>query len=184
MPLDHAQRLRLELQLIRIQRGDATAVPELIAVWEPPLLLYLRRICASEEDAWDALQETWMKALRGLSQLRDPMAFPGWIYRIARNQAFAMQRGRVQHDQLPDETDRTEYAADPPDFSADDAQEVHWALGELDLFHREPLVLLFLNDLSIAEIATLLATPEGTIKSRIHHAKRKLRQIIEKERQK
>lgn len=184
MPLDHIQRLRLELQLVRIQRGDATAIPELIAAWEPPLLLYLRRICPSEEDAWDALQESWMKALRGLPQLRDPLAFPAWIYRIARNQAFAMQRGQVLHELLPDEADRAEYGAELPDFSADDAQEIHWALNALDLHHREPLILLFLDDLSIGEIANLLGTPEGTVKSRIHHAKRKLRHIIEKERQK
>ncbi|MEQ8821748.1 MAG: sigma-70 family RNA polymerase sigma factor [Sumerlaeia bacterium] len=184
MALSKTERLQLELLIVRLQRGDESAFAPLVAQWERPLLYYLRRIAPTEDDAWDALQETWLRALRGLPKLRQPGAFPAWIYRIARNAAFAQQRGQIIHDTLPEESDRAGPAAEEPDFSPAEAQELHWAIGRLDLLHREPIVLHFLDDLSIADIAGLLAIPEGTVKSRIHTAKRKLRHILQEERAK
>ena len=61
----------------------------------------------------------------------------------------------------------------------EDAAAIHEALSQIGLKHREVLVLHFLEDLSIAEIATVVGCSEGTVKSRIHYAKRQMKQILE-----
>ena len=60
----------------------------------------------------------------------------------------------------------------------EDAAAVHRALDQIDLRLREVLVLHFLEDFSVAEIAAVVGCPEGTVKSRIHHAKRALKEIL------
>ena len=67
-------------------------------------------------------------------------------------------------------------------FSFEDAELVHYGLSQISLPHREVLVLYFLEDLSVAEIADVLGISPGTVKSRLYYAKRALRAVIEKER--
>jgi RNA polymerase sigma-70 factor (ECF subfamily) len=67
-----------------------------------------------------------------------------------------------------------------PAFGVEDAQLLHRALDRIDLKHREVIVLHFLDDLSIAEIASIIGEPAGTVKSRIHYAKKALREALGK----
>ena len=68
--------------------------------------------------------------------------------------------------------------AEEPSFAEEDAAAVHQAIGEIGLKHREGLVLHFLEDLSMAEIAKVVGCSEGTVKSRIHYAKRAMKEIL------
>ena len=68
-----------------------------------------------------------------------------------------------------------------PSFGEEDATAIRDALNRLGVKHREVLVLHFLQDLSISEIAGVVGCSEGTVKSRIHYAKRQLKQILEGE---
>jgi len=63
----------------------------------------------------------------------------------------------------------------------DNAEQIHYGFGRLPLIHREVLSFFFLQDLSIEEVAALLEVPIGTVKSRLHHAKRALKAILERE---
>ena len=58
-----------ELLALRCRRGDRAALEELIHTWERPLLYYLRRLVRDEADAWDVLQKTWVRVLKGDSRL-------------------------------------------------------------------------------------------------------------------
>jgi RNA polymerase sigma-70 factor (ECF subfamily) len=69
--------------------------------------------------------------------------------------------------------------AEEPSFAEEDAAAIHEALREIGLKHREVLVLHFLEDLSLAEIAKVVGCSEGTVKSRIHYGKRQMKQILE-----
>jgi RNA polymerase sigma-70 factor (ECF subfamily) len=171
---------RSELLLLRHRSGDARALPELVALWERPLLYYLRRLLDSEEEAWDALQESWYRAVRELGRLRDERAFPAWLYTIARRVAMGVRRQR-NVESLPDgEADdgRLPEAPEPP-LAGFDALDVHRALARLSLAHRDVLTLHFLEGFPIAEIAAITGAPEGTVKSRLHHAKRALKARLE-----
>ena len=70
---------------------------------------------------------------------------------------------------------------DAGSFSFEDAEQIHHALGRISLTQREVLTLFFLQDLSIEEIAQVVAIPAGTVKSRLYHAKRALKAVLKKE---
>jgi RNA polymerase sigma-70 factor (ECF subfamily) len=170
--------IRSELLLLRHRAGDAAALPELVALWERPLLYYLRRLLASEEDAWDALQETWYRVVRELPRLRDDRALTAWLYIVARNAAFTLRRRRAPAEPLPDGDDETGLPAQAPEplLAGFHPVDIHRALARLGLAHREVLTLHFLEGFAVAEIAGAV---EGTVKSRLYYAKRALRALLE-----
>jgi RNA polymerase sigma-70 factor (ECF subfamily) len=154
------------------------------------LLYYIRRIVDDEQDAWDVLQQTLLHVVRKLHTLRDPARLPAWLYGVARNAARAHRRSEWAIDRhVNGEADVAQLGgangaagaadgSDGPDVRLEDAELVHRALAELPPAHREVLTLLFLQDLSIDEIAAVVGVPPGTVKSRLHHAKRGMRAIL------
>ena len=179
MPRDK-QTIRQELLVLRCRRGDRAAFDDLIGDWEGRLFYYVRRLVESEEDAWDALQQTWLQAYRGIRSLRNPEHLPAWLYRIARCQAasrwrdrYRQGRGLEEHGNLAE----VEAPAESDHFAG--AEEVHRALEHLSLVHRGVLVLHFLEDFSLKQMAEVLDVPPGTVKSRMWHAKRALRNVLE-----
>ena len=173
-----------QLLALRCRRGDRDAWRELIALWEPRLFYYVRRLLPQETDAWDVLQQTWLGAFQNIRSLSDPKLLATWLYRIARNKAISHRRSRDARPpaELLELADGPAAAADD-DADAleqfEDAQAVHRALDGLSLPHREALTLHFLQDLSLEQIAQVLDVPLGTVKSRLHHAKRALRKVLQ-----
>lgn len=150
-------------------------------MFERPLLYFVRRLMGSEADAWDVLQETWLNVFRRIGTVQDPRAFPAFLYAAARNAALAQLRRRNSREALLASLDPSDSAgANEPDFTSEEAAAVHRALGQLSLPHREALTLFFLRDLSMEHIAAVIGVPVGTVKSRLHHAKRALRAVLEK----
>jgi RNA polymerase sigma-70 factor (ECF subfamily) len=172
-----------ELLALRCRRGDRAALEELIYTWEPRLLYFIRRLVRDEADAWDILQETWMKVVKGIRSLSDPQRLAPWLYRVARNTALSHARSREPpHEALEDHAETL--AGDPASgalLEFEDAEQVHRGLSSLSLSHREVLTLFFLEDMSVEEVATVLNTPPGTVKSRLHYAKQALRKVIAEE---
>lgn len=177
--MSDADLILCEMLVLRCQRHDRSAAEELVALFEQPLLYYLRRLVRSEDDAWDLLQETWISAFRALPRLRDARALPAYLYRTARNHALALLRHRQCDIRLYEAIDPPHNDTEPePSFTDEDAAAVHAGLDRLSLPHCEVLTLFFLKDLTINEIATVLDIPPGTVKSRLHHAKKTLKAIL------
>jgi RNA polymerase sigma-70 factor (ECF subfamily) len=176
--LSDKQLLESGLLVTRWQRGDESAFDQIVALWEQPLFYYLRRLAASEADAWELLQETWLKVIRSSGSLRDGRALPAFLYKTARNTAISRLRKRG----LTEDASGAESLPDSPandDFAKfDNAEQVHHALDQLPLLQREVLTLFFLQDLSLEHMASLLEVPLGTVKSRLHYAKIAIRQIL------
>jgi RNA polymerase sigma-70 factor (ECF subfamily) len=176
--LSDKELLNTELLVVRWQRGDEAAFEEIVAIWERPLFYYLRRLASSEADAWEFLQETWLKVFRSVGSLRDGRALPAFLYATARNTAIS----HLRRPELKGDVDSTEELMDNSTMDDvavfDNAEQVHHALDQLPLFQREVLTLFFLQDLSIEHMATLLNVPVGTVKSRLHYAKIAIRQIL------
>jgi RNA polymerase sigma-70 factor (ECF subfamily) len=171
-----------ELLILRCRRKDRSAQEELIRCWEKRLFYYIRRLLDDEEDAWDVLQETWLAVLSGVGSIKEPASLPTWLYRIARNKAMNRLRRKCAERHLSaDEEDLSAIGTDDESVSLENAEYVHQALGRLSLPHREVLTLFFLEDLSLEEIAEVLQSAVGTIKSRLHYAKRALRLVLEEE---
>jgi len=175
-------RIFSELMLVRYRRGDTSAFDELVKHWEGRLFYYIMRLVSDEDDGWDALQDTWFALARGIDRLQEPRDIVLWLYKTARHKAIDRLRDRYKHrtvsaecEELPEVEERVE------PFTFEDAEQVHCALGKISALHREVLTLFFLEDLSVAGIAEVLGIPTGTVKSRLHFARRALRAVIEAE---
>lgn len=177
-PLSHdKQLLESALLTVRWQRGDREAFAGIVELWERSLFFYLRRFAPTEADAWELLQETWLKLLKSLHTLRDPHTLPAFLYTTARNTAISRLRLReLKNEAMPDQV-FDERAADEC-LALENAEAVHHALDQLPLAQREALTLFFLHDLSLDEMADVLSVPVGTVKSRLHYGKAALRKIL------
>jgi RNA polymerase sigma-70 factor (ECF subfamily) len=176
------EQIYRELLAVRCRLGEREAFEELVRLWEPRLLYFIRRFVSNDQDALDVLQQTWIKALGKIGTLHDAASIAPWLYRIARNTALnhsrleATYRAALEHEQNGKLAGGTPAAGEA---QFDNAEQVHYGLSRLPLPQRELLTLHFLNDLSIAEIAHVLDAPEGTIKSRLFHARAALRRVLE-----
>ena len=176
-------RLR-ELLLVReAQQGQAEAFRTLVDAYERRLLYFIRRILGEEDRSLDVLQDVWLTVIKRLSSLQSAEAFRVWLYRIARDKAVDVVRGRQRErevladiaESLPVEpVDQIE-----PGFTTENIELIHHALGHLSAAHREVLTLRFLEDMSLEEVSQVINCPIGTVKSRLHHAQRLLRDKIE-----
>ena len=177
--LSDRQLLESALLVVRYQRGDASAFEGIVQLWESSLFYYLRRLAPTEADAWELLQETWLKLFRSLATLRDPQSLPAFLYKTARNTALSRLRKRNLLEPNCNEAEVHDEASSDSISAFDHADEVHHALDQLPLLQREALTLYFLEDLSLDEMAATLDVPLGTVKSRLHYAKLAIRKILE-----
>lgn len=175
--LPDRQLLECELLVIRCQRGDPAAFEQIVAMWERSLFYYLRRLAPSEEDAWDWLQETWLKTFRALPNVRDPRTLPSFLYATARRTAFSHLRTHEFQKAATEPIEESLEAAGSDAELFDHAEAVHSALDRLPLPQREVLTL-FLEDFSLDAMVSLLEIPLGTVKSRLYYAKRAIHQLL------
>ena len=171
-----------ELLVLRCQRKEKGAIEELIHTWEKRLFYYIRRLVDNEQDAWDILQETWLKAIQGIRALREPRSLPAWLYHIARNASMSHFRNKGPNlTSLENNENPASIQMDEQCFNFANADLVHYGLAQISLPHREILTLYFLQDLTIEEIAEVLEIAPGTVKSRLYYARQSLRVALEKE---
>lgn len=159
-------------ELVRAAQGGSTmAMQELLTHLTP----YVGRLCGpiALDDGPDAAQNTLVTVLRDLRQLREPAALHGWVRTIAVREAVRMaQRARrAVPAELPDLP-----AVGDPQLAAD----VRDVLDRLSPEHRAVLVLRDLEGMDETAAAALLAIPAGTVKSRLHRARRSFRQEWER----
>jgi RNA polymerase sigma-70 factor (ECF subfamily) len=165
------------LLVLRAQLGEREALVALVDRYTPRLRYFLARLAGDAGAVDDLVQEVWLAALRGLPRLVAAAAFRTWLYRIARDQALGLLRRRRRLPQALENDHLLEDDA-PDNFSAEDAAAIHRALDSLPAEQREAIVLRFIEDMTYDEIAAVTGAPVGTVRSRLHYAKRALRSQI------
>jgi RNA polymerase sigma-70 factor (ECF subfamily) len=166
---------RLDAFLRRCRAGDEEALEELVRRWERKLFYYVRRLVSNEADAWDILQQTWMRVFKGIGSVRDSDKLVPWLYRVARNAALTHRQSLLARQRCVDREIVVEtLATSQPPEAAWTPEEVHQGMERLSVHHRDVLTLFFLEDLPIEQMALVLDAPEGTVKSRLFYAKRAL----------
>ena len=176
----HTPSRALEHYLVAAARsGDRRALGRLARLRGPRLLAHAVRLLGEVEAAQDVVQDAWVEILRGLPGLRDVEAFPAWATRIVTRRVARTIAGRQRdratiRDAAPDLDDRS--PSEGPD--AADARAVRAAIAALPPAHRATVALFYLDDMSVAEVALATDTPEGTVKTRLMHARDKLRQSL------
>ena len=159
--------------------GDREALGALARRWNGKLLAHAWRLLGDRESAKDAVQESWAEMLRGFSRLRDDGAFAAWAYRIV-SRRCARQIGRIQGERRLAEEVATAPAEDgPAEPSSLDVDAVRRAIKTLPAEQQAAIALFYLEDMSVAEVAVALDVPAGTVKTRLMHARRKLRGALE-----
>ena len=163
--------------VLRCREGDAAALDELLTRWQERLWRHALRLTASEDAAWDVLQEALIAIARGICRLEAESAFGVWAYRIVSHKARDWLRRHVNRRQR-----ESRYAelnqADEPGEPSPLIAGVKEALDRLAPQDRSLLVLRFEDGFSINELAEMLGIPDGTVKSRLHAAKQRLRTFI------
>jgi RNA polymerase sigma-70 factor, ECF subfamily len=178
--------LRLHLQVLRCQAGDERAFAALFERFAARTLRYLRGLV--DDAAEDVQQEVWLAVYRGVASLSDPRAFRTWLYRTTRHRAVDYLRRRRRERELVADVAADADAGggsaaahgpdDDPLSEPLDAGALHAALATLPPVQREALVLRYQDGLSYAEIALVVGCSVGTVRSRLHHAKRRLHDAI------
>jgi len=177
-----ASQLRDELLVMAAQDGQAAAMDALVARWQERLWRHAFRLIGRREAAWDVLQEGWLAIIRGLRRLDDPARFRPWAYRIVTHKAadwIRRRRDRRTQSPLDDTTPPADHGR-PDSARIDDVDETRAALAGLNGRQRIVLVLHYIDELPVAEIADVLNIPPGTVKSRLHHGRAELKRRLER----
>lgn len=171
--MDHDHRL-----IRRAREGDAHAFEQLIREHQDRLYTLAARELGSAADADDAVQETLVRAWKGLPRFRGDASFSTWLYRICLN-AVTDQRVRrargsgLALDDVVEPADRRDRIAERELSGA-----LQDALSQLDDTYRTPVLLYDVLGRSYAEIAEVLGVAEGTVKSRIFRGRAELARLL------
>lgn len=167
--------------------GDEEAFAQLVALHEKKVYNLALRMCGNPEDAWDAAQEAFLAAWRGLPAFRGEAGFSTWLYRLTSNAAIDLlrrtkrQRGESSLDDEALGIDAVDRAPSPQERAEESELRgaVTEGLARLTDSHRQALVLREVQELSYEEIAQVLEVDLGTVKSRISRARSALRKILQ-----
>lgn len=140
----------------------------------------------NQDDAIELAQETFVRAYGNLAKFESRSSFSTWLYRIAANLAIDFWRREGRHMVLHGEDAETEISRLPSatgdSFREADRKELSerlkQALGELTPEHRAVILLREVEGLSYDEISETLQCPRGTVMSRLHYARGRLREIL------
>ena len=171
--------------------GDETALAPLVEKYKRMVYRLAMQITKNHADADDVMQETFIKVYRSIRTFRKDAAFETWLYRITVNEAlnFVKRRERQQTSTLETASEAAYEAtaryraqiANDPHVHAEKAELRHHvtaAVNSLSLKHRTVVILHEFEGLTHAEIAAVLNCSEGTVRSRLHYARKKLRTLL------
>jgi len=176
-----AEREQLPVQQAR--EGKPAAWDALFHRYQLPLYVYVFELMRNEQTSLDIVQETFIAAVRHIGGLRDDEKFGSWLFGIAHQKVVQFWRKRggkeVLFDEIPESAD--EFESSPDDLLIRREQEIEFMnlLDQLPLPQRSVLLLHFVEDFLLEEIARITETQIGTVKSRLHYAKKALRKLIE-----
>lgn len=171
----------------KARQGDLAAFRSLYEEVRPGLHNVVRRLCGDDDLSQEIVQRSFVRAWENLTELREDLAFSGWMRRIAVNLLRDHWRRDNRNSDLPDDDDLGAIH-DPspgPEVLFEDHQireHLEEALADLPEMFRIPVVLHYIDDRSVEEVANLLDIPRGTVLSRLSRARGRLRDILTRRR--
>lgn len=166
--------------------GNEDAVETLVRQYETDVFRLALSVCNDVSEAHEITQETFIAVLRSLPDYREKKSFKAWLYTITINTA----RSHLRKHRLAERLRRTltsiflieaQKSSSPEEVAIQNEKEaVLWkALNNLDEKHRIVTVLRYFHELSVTEISEILSIHEGTVHSRLHTARERLRTALE-----
>jgi RNA polymerase sigma-70 factor (ECF subfamily) len=174
---------REHLPVDQARAGDAAAWDALFRRYQRPLHVYVYEMVHDEQGALDVVQETFIAAVRHIGGLADDAKFGSWLFGIAHQKCIQRWRRWHREESLHEELagTMTELGDSPDDLLIRQEQEAEFMelLNHMPLPQRSVLLLHFVEDFSLEEIAGITGANVGTVKSRMHYAKKSLRKLME-----
>ncbi len=163
--------------VLRAQTGDREALDELFRLVQEPLYRYIVSLVNSRTLAEDILQEVFILIYRKLRWLREPELFRPWAYRIATREAFKhLKRERRWSDQSVDETALEDVPVLPRDALTPEL--ISQLVSQVSPASRAVIVLHYLHEMPLGEVADVLGLALGTVKSRLAYGLDSLRKQL------
>lgn len=178
------------------RNGNQDAFSQLVIRYQDRVINIVAQRISDRESAYDIAQEVFIKAFRGLAGFKSQSGFYTWLYRIAINTTLSYRRKVRRHGSMlsldrplggdDDEGGRKIEVTDPGDtpgevaLRKEEVDTVREAIASLDDDFNEVIVLRDLQGLSYEEISEVLNCPVGSIKSRLHRARKKLLEVLQK----
>ena len=173
--------------VLRCQKGDADAMGILIIQYQHWVYNIAYGILGHHQDAEDVAQDAFLSAWENIGKFQFRSRFSTWLYRIVKNKCLnhidQYQRRKTDPTEIDDSQPWVPLDTVTPEEEALRTEEkniVHAALAKLKDTHREILVLRELQDLSYEEIAEILGCTLGRVKSRLHEARKALKEELER----
>jgi RNA polymerase sigma-70 factor (ECF subfamily) len=166
--------------LRRIRAGDGLALKALYARNRVSIYRYALRLTRSEAAAEDVVSEVFIDVWRSAAAFEGRSEAQTFLLAIARNKAYSHLRKQREDELDEDAAAEIEDEADTPEASLqkkNTAEVLRACLKRLSAAHREVIDLVYYHDKSIDEVALLLGVPEGTVKTRMFHARKKLAEL-------
>jgi RNA polymerase sigma-70 factor (ECF subfamily) len=180
MPALNAEQQSTLVQAVA--RGERRAFEELYAMFFRPLSGYLLRMVRDSGLVEELVDDTFFEAWKHAARFRGDSKLSTWLFGIARNRALnALRARKPAHDELDEAVVAFADSAQAPDRQASQrqtAQALASALAGLPPDQREALELVLHQGLSYEEAAQVLRAPLNTVKTRVFHARRKLREAL------
>ncbi len=172
--------------LARARKGDRAAFEVLVERYQRRVVGVTLAVVHNPDDAVELAQDAFIKAFRNLDQFESRSSFSTWLYRIAANLAIDFRRREGRHVVLRGEDAEHELERIPSahgDSFGDVArgelnQRIRAALDELTPEHRTVILLREVEGFSYDEIAEIVECPRGTVMSRLHYARTRLRSLL------
>jgi RNA polymerase sigma-70 factor (ECF subfamily) len=173
---------REQLPVREARAGDPGAWNVLFKRYQLPLYVYVFELVRNEQTSLDIVQETFINASRYISSLRDNDKFGSWLFGIAHQKCIShWRKKRLETVPIEPEDEYPDEEPSPDDFliRKEQGEAFMKVVAQLTLAHRSVLLLHFVEDFSLEEIARITETQIGTVKSRLHYAKAALRKLLE-----
>jgi RNA polymerase sigma-70 factor (ECF subfamily) len=171
-----------QLPVQQARAGEPAAWDTLFRRYQLPLYVYVFELVRDEQAGLDIVQETFIAAARHISGLREDNKFGGWLFGIAHQkcvQRWRKHREELLREEIAGTVDEFENSPDGLLIRREQETEFMNLLNRLPLPQRSVLLLHFVEDFSLEEIARITETQLGTVKSRLHYAKKSLRKLLE-----
>jgi RNA polymerase sigma-70 factor (ECF subfamily) len=177
--------------MLRLTSGHDAALNDLMERQGPRLYNYLLRSLQNEDDAADLAQETFVRVYQNRAKFDSRLKFSTWLYAIASNLVRTKFRHRSRHPQVPLEGSNPKIETDPRETiaaeqptpresleTAETADAVRRAIANLPEELRTPLILCEYEDLSHAEIGTILSCSAKAVETRLYRARKQLKSAL------
>jgi RNA polymerase sigma-70 factor (ECF subfamily) len=176
----------------RVQSGDVAAFDELVIKYRERIYSVIYNLTSNKEDSYDLSQDSFIKAFQSIGRFKGKSSFFTWLYRIAVNTSLShLKKNRhrrfLSYENIAEETGSSDIlevlaaktSTEKPTLIKELQHKLNEALQTLSVKHRTVIVLFEIDKLSHQEIAEIMNCSVGTVRSRLHYAKKQLQSELQ-----